>query len=112
MERNSKGLRHGPMKLEEGEKTTRRDALQVEVDAMSGGMELSQSMQAHQQGAAGVEDAFHASEAEAAVQEPVDMQDAIGRQLRELYGQTVAEPLPDRLMGLLDQLKASKGQNT
>lgn len=101
------------MKFEEGEKAARLEASQrTEAEAISGGLDLNQDPRVHLQGASGVEDAFHAWEPEAAVQEPVDMQDAIGRQLRELYGRTVAEPLPDRLMGLLDKLKASKDEST
>ena len=36
------------------------------------------------------------------------VQEAIGKQLRNVYGRMLAEPLPDRFKKLLDELKAAK----
>lgn len=39
---------------------------------------------------------------------PPGVQDAIGKQLRNVYGRMLAEPLPDRFKKLLDELKTNK----
>ena len=38
---------------------------------------------------------------------PVQLQGAIGRQLKQVYGQLLAEPLPDKFALLLEQLGKS-----
>ena len=38
---------------------------------------------------------------------PLELQGAIGKQLKQVYGQMLAEPLPDKFSKLLDQLSKS-----
>lgn len=45
-------------------------------------------------------------EAEAAL--PNELQGQIGKKLREAYSELVAEPVPDRFIELLQQLKAKE----
>ena len=42
---------------------------------------------------------------------PPEAQDAIGRRLRSVYGELVAEPLPDKFRELLDRLAKSEKQS-
>jgi hypothetical protein len=39
---------------------------------------------------------------------PVELQGQIGRRLREAYNELVSEPVPDRFVALLKQLKQSE----
>lgn len=42
---------------------------------------------------------------------PQELQGAIGRQLKQVYGQMLSEPLPDKFTQLLDTLsKSGKGE--
>ncbi len=45
---------------------------------------------------------LHGPKAEAVL--PVEFQGAIGKQLKHVYGQMLAEPLPDKFVLLLDKL--------
>lgn len=40
-------------------------------------------------------------------QRPVEFQDAIGKELRNLYDDVVAQPVPDRFLNLLNQLETN-----
>lgn len=41
----------------------------------------------------------------ASKQRPVEFQDAIGKELRHIYDDVVAQPIPDRFLNLLNQLE-------
>jgi hypothetical protein len=41
---------------------------------------------------------------------PVELQGQIGQRLREVYNELVSEPVPDRFVELLQQLKMREGR--
>jgi Anti-sigma factor NepR len=41
---------------------------------------------------------------------PLELQGAIGKQLKQVYGQMLAEPLPDKFSKLLEQLGKLEGK--